>query len=154
MNNYCLKISDPFDTPTCPYCRQRMTMLLLYFSETERGSANSAEIEQRNQLIQEIRNYNSRYSGEPRSISEQLRDLPVLLRHLWSFIWSPDGLSWLFRLRIFTLGGMAGLYLLSPFDIVPEAAFGIIGIVDDLVIVALFLLYASMLYRNFITDNQ
>ena len=146
--------SDPFDTPTCPYCRQRMTMLLFYFSETERNLADPEEIERRNTLVNSVRNYNSRYSGEPRSLVEQLRDLPVLLRHLWTFFWSPDGLSWLFRLRILTLGGMAGLYLLSPFDIVPEAAFGIIGILDDLVIVALFLLYASMLYRNFITASD
>ena len=86
-------------------------------------------------------------------MAEHLRDLPVLLRHLWSFIWSPDGLSWLFRIRIFTLGAMASVYLLSPFDIVPEAIFGIIGILDDLIIVALFLLYAGILYRNFIVHE-
>ena len=126
-------------------------MLLLYFSHSERNLTDLAEIQRRNQLILAVRNYNCRYSGQPRSFVEQLRDLPVLLRHLWSFFWSPDGLSWLFRLRLITLGGMAGLYLLSPFDIVPEAAFGLVGILDDLVIVALFLLYASMLYRNFIT---
>ena len=158
INSRILKclFSDPFDTPTCPYCRQRMTMLLFYFSETERNLSddNPIEMERRNALVNTVRNYNSRYSGEPRSLSEHLRDLPVLLRHLWTFFWSPDGLSWLFRLRILTLGGMAGLYLLSPFDIVPEAAFGIIGILDDLVIVALFLLYASMLYRNFITASE
>ena len=50
-------------------------------------------------------------------------------------------------------GGIAALYLLSPFDIVPEAAFGIFGLLDDLVIVALFLIYASILYRNFVVET-
>ena len=77
----------------------------------------------------------------------------MLLRHLWSYVFSNDGLSWLFRIRIFTLGAMAGLYLLSPMDMVPEAAFGVVGIIDDLVVLALFLLYASMLYRNFLSQE-
>ena len=49
---------------------------------------------------------------------------------------------------------MAALYLLSPFDIVPEAAFGVIGLLDDLVIVALFLIYASILFRNFVVQDN
>ena len=48
---------------------------------------------------------------------------------------------------------MAAIYLLSPFDIVPEAVFGLIGILDDLIIVALFLLYAGILYRNFVINE-
>ena len=51
-------------------------------------------------------------------------------------------------------GGVAALYLLSPFDIVPEAAFGIFGLLDDLVIVALFLIYSSILYRNFVVQDD
>ena len=48
---------------------------------------------------------------------------------------------------------MAGVYLLSPFDIVPEAVFGVIGILDDIIILALFLIYAGILYRNFVVDE-
>lgn len=146
-------VIHPFDTPTCPYCRQRMTVLLLYFSENERNTADLEEIERRNVLIGSVRDYNRRFSGEPRSLVEHLRDLPVLLRHLGAFIWSGEGISWLFRLRIFILGAMAVIYLLSPFDIVPEAVFGVIGILDDIIILALFLLYAGILYRNFVVDE-
>lgn len=53
----------PFETPTCPYCRQRMTVLLIYFSDIERNAANLDEIERRNQFITSIRAYNRRYSG-------------------------------------------------------------------------------------------
>jgi len=154
ISYYDTAVRAPFDTPSCPYCRQRITMILLYFSETERNSAELDIIDRRSQIINSVRSYNRRFSGDPRSIWEHLRDLPVLLRHLWSFVWSADGLSWLFRLRIFTLGGVAALYLLSPFDIVPEAAFGIFGLLDDLVIVALFLIYSSILYRNFVVQDD
>lgn len=146
-------VISPFDTPTCPMCRQRMTVLLLYFSEVERNTADLEEISARNLLIGSVRDYNRRYSGEARSLLEHLRDLPVLLRHLVSFIWSGEGITWLFRLRIFILGAMAGVYLLSPFDIVPEAVFGLIGILDDIIVLALFALYAGILYRNFVVDN-
>jgi len=130
-----------------------MTVLLLYFSEVERNTADLEEISARNLLIGSVRDYNRRYSGEARSMLEHLRDLPVLLRHLVSFIWSGEGITWLFRLRIFILGAMAGVYLLSPFDIVPEAVFGLIGILDDIIVLALFALYAGILYRNFVVDN-
>ena len=44
-------VINPFDTPTCPYCRQRMTFLHLYFSEVERNTADLEEVERRNLLI-------------------------------------------------------------------------------------------------------
>lgn len=146
-------VINAFDTPTCPMCRQRMTVLLLYFSESERNTADLEEVERRNLLIESVRDYNRRYSGEPRSLGEHIRDLPVLLRHLWSFLQTGEGLTWVFRLRIYILGALAVVYLLSPFDIVPEAVFGIIGILDDIIILALFLLYAGILYRNLVVDE-
>ena len=57
-------ISGPFDTPTCPYCRQRMTMLLLYFSESERNSAELEMVDGRNQIISTVRSYNRRFTGK------------------------------------------------------------------------------------------
>lgn len=53
----------PLEVPTCPYCRQRITVLLLYFSEAERKSTDLELIEQRNQLITSIKAYNRRFSG-------------------------------------------------------------------------------------------
>ena len=44
-------------------CRQRMTVLLLYFSESERNTADLEEVERRNLLIESVRDYNRRYSG-------------------------------------------------------------------------------------------
>ena len=65
---------------SCPYCRQRITLLLPYFSEDERNTAELEETRTRNQVITELNQYNRRWSGEPRSVVEHIRDLPVLLR--------------------------------------------------------------------------
>jgi uncharacterized membrane protein YkvA (DUF1232 family) len=43
------------------------------------------------------------------------------------------------------------LYVLSPFDIIPEVAFGIFGFLDDILIFGLFLMYATVLFRNFVS---
>ena len=66
-------------------------------------------------------------SGEPRSIAEHIADLPMLLRHLWRYFWSGDGIRLLFRLRIVMFLGMAVFYVLLPFDLLPEVVFGIFG---------------------------
>ena len=59
-----LLFSAPFETPTCPYCRQRITMILVYFSETERNSAELDIIDRRSQIINSVRSYNRRFSGK------------------------------------------------------------------------------------------
>ena len=66
-------------------------------------------------------------SGEPRSLYEHIADLPMLLRHLWRYFWSGEGIQILFRLRILTLLGLAVFYVLLPFDLVPEVVFGVFG---------------------------
>ncbi len=58
-------------------------------------------------------------SGEPRSLSEQLRDVPVLLRHLWWRLRSGEGLDLLFRARMAFLAGISIAYVVLPFDILP-----------------------------------
>jgi RING finger protein 170 len=45
------------------------------------------------------------------------------------------------------------LYLLSPFDIVPEIVFGLIGIVDDLVVVVMMLLAVMSWYRAAVGED-
>ena len=75
-------------------------MILLYFSETERNSAELDMIDRRSQIINSVRSYNRRFSGK----------------------------------KIKT--------------------FGIFGLLDDLVIVALFLIYSSILYRNFVVQDD
>ena len=137
---------------SCPYCRQRITLLLPYFSEDERNTAEPGEIEVRSKVITELNQYNRRFSGEPRSLMEHIRDLPVLLRHLWSHIWSGEGLHFAFQLRVAVLGLIWIAYFLSPLDLLPEALFGLIGLLDDLLVFIMISMHLAYFFRQVVTN--
>ncbi|XP_005091877.1 E3 ubiquitin-protein ligase RNF170 [Aplysia californica] len=130
----------------CPSCRTQVSLLLLNFTAEEHAS----ESDERRDVIEKINAYNRRFSGEPRSIREYLQDLPTLLRHAFHEFFSVGGLMWMFRLRIVILVFGALLYLISPLDILPEAAFGIIGFLDDFFIILLLAVYISIFYRQIV----
>lgn len=46
------------------------------------------------------------------------------------------------------------LYVVSPIDLIPEAIFGIFGLVDDLFAVVYMLLYATGVYRVYVANRQ
>lgn len=130
----------------CPSCRQQVTILLRCFSEAEQQSRSP----ERQRLVESINQYNRRFSGQPLTWIEYIRDLPTILRHCFFDFFSIGGLIWMFRLRIFVCFTIALLYLLSPLDIIPEIAFGIFGLLDDLFVVLLLAIYISILYRRYI----
>jgi len=133
----------------CPYCRQKITLLLTYFSQDERNTEDLGEIEIRNGILTNIHLYNQRYSGEPRSWLQVLQDAPTLLTHLvTSFFSGEDQFTIMFQLRIFVLVLFYLLYLLSPLDLIPEIAFGIVGILDDIVLFLFLALYMSETVRE------
>ncbi|XP_077981589.1 E3 ubiquitin-protein ligase RNF170-like [Glandiceps talaboti] len=131
----------------CPVCRQQVTMLFADFSEEERES------EEGRARLQDVYDYNRRFSGEPRPIMDYIRDLPTLLRHAWGEFFSLGGLVWMFRLRILLCLLAAILYFISPLDIIPEAVFGILGFMDDLFVILLLLIYVSIIYRNIVANR-
>ncbi|XP_014667062.1 PREDICTED: E3 ubiquitin-protein ligase RNF170-like isoform X2 [Priapulus caudatus] len=135
---------------SCPVCRQQVTVLLCYFNE---AVLSEQDIEERNQLIVDINGYNRRYSGEPRSVLDYLYDLPTLLRHAVSEFFSVGGLMAMFRLRLLLCFFAALLYLISPLDILPEAVFGILGLIDDVFVLLLLAVYVSIIYRRYLADR-
>jgi len=132
----------------CPYCRQRITIILPYFSDSENNSADITEVETREKIKKEVHMYNRRYSGEPRSFVEQVRDLPMLMRHLIAYMFSGEGLHLAFQLRVGVLVMVWLLYLLSPLDLLPEAVFGVVGLLDDLVIFFFISMYLAFFFRQ------
>jgi len=145
----------PLSTPTCPYCRQRMTVLLPFFSDIETNAADLdvATVERRQKIYDNIRSYNRLFSGEPRSIAEHIADLPMLLRHLWRYFWSGEGIELIFRLRIVMFLAMAVVYVLLPFDLLPEVVFGVLGLLDDILVFVLILIYVAVVFRRVITQT-
>uniref|UniRef100_A0A8D0GZF1 E3 ubiquitin-protein ligase RNF170 n=1 Tax=Sphenodon punctatus TaxID=8508 RepID=A0A8D0GZF1_SPHPU len=128
----------------CPICRQTVTLFLPVFAEGQPDAA---------QVLQDVVDYNRRFSGQPRSIMERIMDLPTLLRHSFREMFSVGGLFWMFRIRILLCLLGALLYLASPLDFLPEALFGILGFLDDFFVVFLLLIYISIMYREVVTQR-
>ena len=62
---------------------------------------------------------------------------------------SPD-YTFLFllpRLHLLFLLLIMILYLLSPLDLVPESVFGLLGLLDDLAVILLMLVFVTIIYR-------
>ncbi len=67
---------------------------------------------------------------------ERVRDFPTVLCQLWANIFQ---MNTVFLLRaVLMLVGLL-LYVISPFDLIPEAVFGAIGLIDDLLIIVIVL---------------
>ncbi|VDK66977.1 unnamed protein product, partial [Onchocerca ochengi] len=87
-------------------------------------------------------------------IIDYIRDLPVLVPYMIRAVISVNGLMYMFRIRVFLcLLGMA-IYILSPFDILPEAVFGLLGMVDDIFISFVVLVYATILFRQLLAGGR
>jgi RING finger protein 170 len=84
---------------------------------------------------------------------EYIWDLPTLLEQLFHEFFSGSGLVLVLRFRIALCFIAALLYVLSPIDILSEAAFGLLGFLDDIVIALLVLFYVSEVYRNVVADR-
>lgn len=133
---------------SCPICRQSVTMLLC---EPTRG-LNLSE-EQRNQLSA-IQTYNRRFSGQPRSLMDILRDMPILIRHFGRHLLTLGGMRLFFRLRSMVFITMCIIYIVLPLDLLPEALFGIVGLFDDLFIILCAVTWMSIQYRNYLLTHQ
>nr|CDS31334.1 ring finger protein 170 [Hymenolepis microstoma] len=93
--------------------------------------------------------FNRRYSGNPVSFIDQLRDLPVLLRYFWRAIFDGEGnISCLLRLRLIVLFLFVFFYVISPLDIFPESIVGVFGLLDDCLVCLVFCIYLGALFRG------
>jgi len=136
-------------TIKCPLCRQVVSIMLFKFSSEERRNYTP----ERQEVVNNVHLYNRRFSGEPRGWMEYLRDLPTLLRHCATEVFSLSGLVLMFRLRVVICFVFALLYFVSPLDIIPEAVFGIFGLLDDIFVIALLAIYVSIIYRQMVANR-
>ena len=83
---------------------------------------------------------------------DYIRDIPVLIP-LW-MIFTAEGVALAFRVRIIVCLVAMAAYLFSPLDIIPEAVFGLLGILDDIFIVFMLAVYGVYLYRNYLAHPQ
>lgn len=45
------------------------------------------------------------------------------------------------------------MYLISPLDMIPEAVFGFLGLLDDLFVIFLLAIYVTVIYRRFLASR-
>ncbi|KAJ1530635.1 hypothetical protein ONE63_005509 [Megalurothrips usitatus] len=135
----------------CPLCRQSVSIFYECFSEEELHT----ESQERNSIREMVQYYNRRFSGQHSSLWSHLRDFPTTLRHMWRELLRSDGdtAHAIFRLRIALFFAAAVMYLASPLDLVPEAAFGALGLLDDVMVVVLLAIYLSILYRRLVVSR-
>ncbi|XP_035268422.1 RING-HC_RNF170 domain-containing protein [Anguilla rostrata] len=123
----------------CPLCRQKVSVLCHLFSESRTDRKEK-------QVMGDIREYNKRYSGAPRRVADYLYDTPLFLHLLLRAMRNMSGLVWLFFLRVAVCCFGAAMSLASPLEAIPEPSCGVLGLLDDLVVV--FLLLMSVLNIN------
>lgn len=84
---------------------------------------------------------------------DYLYDMPTLIRHLGRELFSVSGLVWMVWVRIVMCLFAAIIYFILPVDLLPEAVFGLLGYLDDILVILLLAIYATVVYRNFIANR-
>ena len=76
----------------------------------------------------------------------------MLLRNLVVYLFSAEDLHLAFDVRCCFLSVVWLVYLLCPLDLLPEAVFGLIGLLDDLVIFLLISMYLTFFLRQIMSN--
>ena len=127
----------------CSICRRTVSFLII---------SNPEGPDQQEQDT--IRRYNQRF-GDNRSYIQMMRDLPYLLDTFYQQVVSTRGAILLSSLSV--LGYILGaiIYTLSPFDLVPEAVFGLFGLIDDAIAILLTLIsIATFVHQTLMQQNE
>ncbi|MBN3313984.1 RN170 ligase, partial [Atractosteus spatula] len=118
---------------SCPLCRQKVSQLCHLFIESHADK-------QEQQVLLDIRDYNKRFSGMPRRVADYLYDLPLFLHLTLRGLCTMGGLVWVFFLRVVVCCFGALMSLISPLKGIHEPFCGVLGALDDLVVIFLLLI--------------
>ncbi|XP_051751737.1 E3 ubiquitin-protein ligase RNF170 isoform X3 [Ctenopharyngodon idella] len=132
---------------------EQVTLLFPLFQDNGRSAQTPDGQVEPALILTDINDYNRRFSGQPRSLLDRLRDVPTLLRHAFREMFSVGGLFWMFRIRILLCLVGALTYLASPLDFIPEGVVGLLGFMDDFFVILLLFIYISIMYREVVTQR-
>ncbi|XP_031405490.1 E3 ubiquitin-protein ligase RNF170-like isoform X2 [Punica granatum] len=128
----------------CPLCRREITLLV----------PGEASLRQRQDpsistILRKVETYNRRFGGRDNGLIQRMQDLPFFLRRLLRELMDPQrSLPLFIRARVYLAMILSAIYILSPVDFIPEAILGIIGYLDDLIILLVCVLHVAALYRS------
>jgi RING finger protein 170 len=140
----------------CPNCRRRIDLFDKLWSLEEKNALNN-QLPVAVQLNRRLISYNSKFSGsEQRSYFDIVRDSPTLLSRLWSEATASFSnlCALLLQSRIALGFVIALIYFLIPLDLVPEAVFGLVGLIDDLMVMGGVAVYIANVYRQLQLQRQ
>lgn len=105
--------------------------------------------------MSEIAKYNRIHGGGVVSLIQRVRDMPLLLRRLMREMMDPRrALQLIHRTPILFYLLFLAMYLISPLDIIPEGILGLVGFLDDLLVMVFVLFYLAMLYRSTLIQHH
>ncbi len=93
-------------------------------------------------------------SPPPPQLMHYLYDVPTILTHMWRNLFTVQGLVLIYRLHILLIIAIVALYLISPFDLLPEVVLGAVGLLDDVLILTCGLVYITILYRAHVANGN
>ncbi|TNN23399.1 E3 ubiquitin-protein ligase RNF170 [Liparis tanakae] len=135
----------------------QVSVLCHLFNET-RPDRQSKEV------LGEITDYNRRYSGAPRRVTDYLCDAPLLLQLLARSLATVGGLVWLFFFRVAVCCARTVVSLSSPpLDPASSSATppetepslcGLLGVLDDLAAVTLLLICVINIYQQMAPESR
>mmetsp|Transcript_108709 Transcript_108709/g.316283 ORF Transcript_108709/g.316283 Transcript_108709/m.316283 type:complete len:269 (+) Transcript_108709:226-1032(+) len=133
----------------CPYCRRQVTLLVANFSPEELANVETTRLRQA-----ELDEYNSMHGGG-RDVGpiQYLTHMRVLLTALArEFARRPVSIALsmvatAYRLRRGLSLLLSVLYVISPVDLLPEAVLGVVGLIDDFVVIMFILVVVAGLYE-------
>ena len=77
-----------------------------------------------------------------------------MIYHMWCEATGQTGLLLFCKLQVVLAVIACVLYICLPFDIIPESVYGVVGIVDDIIILVTVLVYLSFLYRSIVLEQN
>jgi len=149
----------------CPMCRSEVSTLVPRFEFSEELIEGLPEGEdlmtERQAVIQHIKttneklkSYNRRFSKIRRSWFDYFTDIPLMLYHMWCEATGRTGLLLFCKMQVIVAVSACFMYICLPFDIIPESVYGVVGIVDDVIILLTVLVYLSFLYRSIVLEQN
>ncbi|CDW75568.1 UNKNOWN [Stylonychia lemnae] len=127
----------------CPYCRRDISLLLM-------KDPTKVEIDDR----RDIQRFNTLFSAD-RTFLDRIRDFPFLIARFRDELVNTRG-GVLFQSSWFLIYiAIMVIYLISPFDLIPEFLFGIFGMIDD-ILVMIYILgsISTVFYQVLVNRNR
>ncbi|KAL8225965.1 hypothetical protein R6Q57_018522 [Mikania cordata] len=127
----------------CTLCRRQITLLV-----PSQASSQLVHDPEASEILNSIQAYNRRFGSQSTGLGQRLQDLPFLLKRLFRELMDPQrSLPFVIKARVYLALILTAIYVLSPVDIIPEALFGVLGLLDDVIIALIFFLHVGTLYR-------